>query len=207
MAVLDITTKTCCKCGETKPTSEFYFRKDNNKFRPDCKKCSDRRVRSWFEVNQERRQEYMRQYYGPWYRERGGKEKAAAWWEKNGREYEKRAADMRRKYREENREDCNRRIRDWKSRNKAKLWGYSATRRAALLNAIPKWASLDKIHEIYSECEARNMQTGVKHHVDHIVPLVGRYGRVCGLHCEQNLQIITASENLKKNGYSWPDMP
>jgi hypothetical protein len=32
-------TKQCCICGEKKPTTEFYFRKDRNCFRSRCKKC------------------------------------------------------------------------------------------------------------------------------------------------------------------------
>lgn len=32
-------TKICIKCGLTKSVSEFLFRKDNNKYRNECKKC------------------------------------------------------------------------------------------------------------------------------------------------------------------------
>ena len=34
-------TKICTKCGIEKPLSEFYFRKDNNKYRNECKKCNN----------------------------------------------------------------------------------------------------------------------------------------------------------------------
>lgn len=31
--------KTCTKCGLIKNLSEYYFRKDANKYRPECKEC------------------------------------------------------------------------------------------------------------------------------------------------------------------------
>jgi hypothetical protein len=69
--------------------------------------------------------------------------------------------------------------------------------RAAKLNATPAWADLEAIKKVYDDCAFITQATGVKHHVDHIVPLQGE--TVCGLHTEANLQIITASENCSKN--------
>ena len=31
--------KECVKCHKVKPLSEFYFRKDNNTYRAECKEC------------------------------------------------------------------------------------------------------------------------------------------------------------------------
>ena len=39
-------------------------------------------------------------------------------------------------------------------------------------------------------------QTGIKHEVDHIIPLQSPF--VCGLHVEYNLQVITAKMNRSK---------
>lgn len=64
------------------------------------------------------------------------------------------------------------------------------------IQRTPVWADLKKIEEIYAECSRVSKITGVKHHVDHIIPLQGKM--VCGLHVHNNLQIITAKENHKK---------
>jgi len=72
----------------------------------------------------------------------------------------------------------------------------SAKRRAAKLNATPKWADLEKIQQVYILCRQISETTGVLHHVDHVVPLQGKH--VCGLHVETNLRIVPATENLSK---------
>jgi hypothetical protein len=66
----------------------------------------------------------------------------------------------------------------------------SAKYRAAKIQASPLWADQEKIKQIYKECPEG-------YHLDHIVPLQGKL--VCGLHCEFNLQYLTAAENLSKS--------
>lgn len=81
--------------------------------------------------------------------------------------------------------------------NKDKCNAKNSKRRAILLKATPLWADFEKISQIYFESSKISQQTGIIHHVDHIIPLKSKL--VCGLHCEANLQIIKASENLKKH--------
>jgi 5-methylcytosine-specific restriction endonuclease McrA len=52
---------------------------------------------------------------------------------------------------------------------------------------------LDKIYKIYERSRMLTEMTGIQHHVDHIVPISKG-----GLHHPDNLQILTAEENLKK---------
>ena len=65
-----------------------------------------------------------------------------------------------------------------------------ARKRAELLSRTPSWANLDKINEIYRNCSPGN-------HIDHIIPLRGVL--VCGLHVENNLQEISAIDNITKS--------
>ena len=65
-----------------------------------------------------------------------------------------------------------------------------AKRRAKLLKAIPKFANLNKIKEIYKNCPKG-------YEVDHIIPLQGK--NVSGLHVETNLQYLPIRENRVKS--------
>jgi hypothetical protein len=72
-----------------------------------------------------------------------------------------------------------------------------ANRRAAKLRASVSWKNKDKIKAIYKEAIRLTELTGIAFHVDHIVPLKGKF--VTGLHCEANLQILPAYENMAKS--------
>lgn len=58
-----------------------------------------------------------------------------------------------------------------------------------------------EIAAIYKRCVEIEKETGIKHHVDHIMPLSKG-----GKHIASNLQILTATENLKK-GAKIPALP
>ena len=63
--------------------------------------------------------------------------------------------------------------------------------------ATPSWITKKDLLPFYLEAQKKTEETGVPHHVDHIVPL--KHKRVCGLNVPANLRVITAEENLKKS--------
>ena len=73
--------------------------------------------------------------------------------------------------------------------NLAEHRAYQNARHAAKLKRTPRWANLEEIGEFYKNCPEG-------YHVDHIVPLRGE--KVSGFHILENLQYLTAEENLRK---------
>lgn len=92
--------------------------------------------------------------------------------------------------------------RDHYRNNKAEYLYYSRTRKASQKQRTPPWLSKEQKKEIlsfYKEAKRLYEETGIKYHVDHIVPLQGEF--VSGLHVPWNLQILTEYENISKNNY------
>lgn len=82
-------------------------------------------------------------------------------------------------------------------RHHAQSLADSCARRAGIKSATPKWANRSAIKDVYSEAIKKTKQTGIRHEVDHIIPLRGK--NVNGLHVAENLQVIPASINRKKS--------
>lgn len=76
---------------------------------------------------------------------------------------------------------------------------YGGNARAKTLNRMPSWANKKAIRAFYAEARRLTAETGVLHHVDHKIPLVGR--EVSGLHVENNLQVLTHQENSRKHNH------
>lgn len=70
---------------------------------------------------------------------------------------------------------------------------------------IPSWADPADTVKVLLEAHRRTRETGLRHSLDHIVPL--NHPLVCGLHVAANLQVIPLVENLRKSNRWWPDMP
>ena len=93
--------------------------------------------------------------------------------------------------------------RRWAKSNPDKTNANQARRRATKKNATPFWANQEEIKRFYATSKEFEQLTGIIHHVDHIYPLKSDF--LCGLHVENNLQVLTAEKNIFKHNRSWPD--
>lgn len=89
--------------------------------------------------------------------------------------------------------------KDYSPEQKAKHLARVKSRTKRLRQATPSWANKEAIEKIYIEARMLSLSTGIKHEVDHIVPIKGE--QVSGLHVEYNLQILTKKENRDKWNY------
>jgi hypothetical protein len=120
------------------------------------------------------------------------------WYECNG--------DLVRKRSNEYRKNNNSKVallqRTYRRNNLGKVNAHKARYRADRRRAHAPWADLEKITKLYEEAQVLRV-TGCDWHVDHIIPL--KHPLVCGLHVEQNLQLLPARDNLSKKNIFDPE--
>lgn len=196
-------TKTCSKCSIDKELFEFSPRKaardgKASACKPCCAKTSKKSAKDNPESTRATRLKSWDKNYDAaralrlsnWDRELV---KGRARYHSNI-EYElARAA----KYRANNKESRSAYSKEYSKSNRDKLNALCAQRRASKLQRTVSWSNPEAIKAIYAKAAQMTIDTGVIHHVDHIVPLQGR--TVSGFHHEDNLQVLTASENCSKS--------
>lgn len=164
-----------------------------------CSPCQNReRVRIWVSLNKDRRKRH-KGYGGTneskrkWAKSEAGMENArkrtVAWYWRNP----KRAREMN-----------NIRAKKYYAEDNTKWVVRAMLRKKDIKQATPPWVDKDELFAIYTESKAITKETGIQHHVDHIVPLHGE--TVCGLNVPWNLRIITAEENLAKRNKLIPEL-
>ena len=172
--------KTCTKCGEQKPLTEFY--KDIEKkdgLQSNCKSCRA----AYYAANKDRKAAQQAEYYA------ANKDHIAA-----------RQAEYYAAYYAANKDRIAARQADYYAANPDKFNAKNAKRRSAKLQRTPPWLTqehLEQIANFYKLSKHMTEITGEQHHVDHIIPLQG--ANVSGLHVPWNLQVIPAKINLSKN--------
>jgi hypothetical protein len=186
--------KKCCKCKDQKELTEFY----KNKAQKDglstvCKYCDKAASLLWAKNNPEK----INARNAIWAKNNPekGRQRTKKWRTSNLEKAKAKARELR----AQNLENYLASVKKWQAKNKPIVNFHIAKRRASKKKACPSWLSaidLAQIQEFYDLALAKTMQTGVKHNVDHVVPLQGK--NVSGLHVPWNLQVITAKENFSK---------
>lgn len=99
-----------------------------------------------------------------------------------------------------NPEKVNSRSKNWRLSHPDRHNAKEARRRASKILRVPSWLTKSDWIEInwaYKMAQDKSKESGLLYEVDHIIPLRGE--NISGLHCPQNLQIITKSENCSKS--------
>lgn len=194
--------KKCSKCLETKNLIEFWKCKgQKDGHQSYCKTCYKIQKAEYIKNNPgfqskhnklkyQRHKEKIKEINKLW------KETNKELRKKQSKEYYKKNIKRILKYNNENKEKIKLQRRKYRERTTQLHAYYGALREWRIKRAMPKWADKNKIKIIYKESRKKTMQTGIQHHVDHIIPIVHKL--VCGLHIPENLQILTASENSTK---------
>ena len=153
--------------------------KDYNK-RPEVKSASKERVRKWCAENKDRKNKNSRE------------------WKANNKD---KVSGYNEKYMEKPKSKELRRLahlrRYWE--NPDKYRAKACAHDSRVRKSRPIWQSIKQINKFYRLAKSLNLE------VDHIVPINSEL--VCGLHCVDNFQLLTRSENARKGNRLWPDMP
>lgn len=187
-AVLAMPNRFCNSCRTEKASDEFY-----PTYKTQCKACLKAKAAPT--------QHLKRQYVKAW--QKANPDKVKDWrcshrdhLNQHMREWYARKPEMDQRRKQ--------RVKAYRQRNPHIFRACSARREAAQIRAMPTWADKHAIADVYREAARVTRDTGMRHEVDHIVPL--RSALVCGLHVAYNLRVITRTENMKKGNRLTPHL-
>ena len=189
----------CKSCYGKRSAKSYEKRKDVAlarcaEYRAENKEKIAAYQRSWYESNREAVIRKSREYQSQPHRRQADKQRLADSYE--SRRDEIRARQNAYNATPEGRAKQKERYAKHYEANKTYYVAKGSTRRAQTVQATPDWVNLYDVIWFYEEAKRLTEQTGIKHVVDHIVPLTHK--KVCGLHVPANLQVIPELENLRK---------
>lgn len=200
-------TRQCSYCKEIKSIDNFPRKNGRGEgsasFSCYCKECSKTKVREWKSKNRERARTSNKKSYQ--LHKESKFAYTAKWREENREKVRTRSKELYKENIEHRREYARKWHKQWLMEHRDIKLARYRKREAIKMQVFPIWANIDRINRIYFDAKNKTEKEGKVYHVDHIVPLKSKY--VCGLHCEDNLQILPASINISKGNRIWPNMP
>lgn len=165
----------CSVCGIFSDLAKANIYKEKQGYRSWCVSCEKQRKDNWRHQNKEHHNNKSKE------------------WVRNNPEKRKEIVEA---YKLVNPDAGKQARAAWRKENKDKVNYSTAKRRKRIQAATPNLNEWDEFYmqELYHIAGLRNLE------VDHIIPLI--HEKVCGLHCPNNLQLLTKSENSSK-GNKW----
>jgi len=188
--------KKCSKCNRYK--SIVQFSKDLHHLDGLCSKCKTCRKKT-YEADKETVAADARK----WYLKNTARHNARSI--THYQENKEHRSEMMSKWYERNKEQVFKNVTAYRAARPGWNASRMARRRARVKLATPVWADQELIDLLYAIAARVTVETGVEYHVDHMVPINSKI--VCGLHCDNNLQLLVGSDNSSKSNKYWPDMP
>lgn len=174
--------KTCNGCKQSKTFDCFSVLKpgrgDRNNLASRCKECRSKKNLEWHYNNLQRAKLNRANYY---------------------LQHTDREKQLAKDWREVNKNRHAQNNQRWKKLNPSLNAKNASMHKAKKIKATPPWLTaihFAQIQEMYDIALAKTMQTGIKHHVDHIFPLQGK--TFSGLNVPWNLQVIPEFDNISK---------
>ncbi len=192
--------KNCKSCEIEKSLADFHNdKRAKDGKQSNCKTCANAKSSDWAKNNIERHKLKCATYY------KDNKEKLDLLNKNWVADNSERRKQICKNYSLRNSDAIASVGKNWASANRVRLRIRDASRRALKVKSTPIWANEIEIKNVYEKAAELTRDSGIKHEVDHIVPLKSKL--VCGLHNEFNLQALTLKANRSKHNRHWPNMP